>query len=89
MNPSMLADFSRMSYFIDNKKYPFLVMIFNLKLTFPLRSLNPNIQWIQEYIGSLSSFLHQGIFPDFFVLWITGRPVMTASRKSLWFSGEK
>ena len=43
MNPSMLADFSRMSYFIDNKKYPFLVMTFNLKLTFPLRSLNPNI----------------------------------------------
>ncbi|MBU9855086.1 hypothetical protein [Rahnella bonaserana] len=66
MNPSMLADLSRMNYFIDNKKISVPGNEIQSKINFSTQIIEPKNQWIQEYIGSLSSFLHQGIFPDFF-----------------------
>lgn len=66
MNPSMLADLSRMNYFIDNKKISVPGNEIQSKINFSAQIIESKNQWIQEHIGSLSSFLHQGIFPDFF-----------------------
>jgi len=66
MNPSMLADLSRMDYFIDNKKISVPGNEIQSKINFSAQIIESKNQWIQEHIGSLSSFLHQGIFPDFF-----------------------
>lgn len=66
MNPSMLADLSRMNYFIDNKKISVSGNEIQSKINFSAQIIESKNQWIQEHIGSLSSFLHQGIFPDFF-----------------------
>lgn len=85
MNPSMLADLSRMNYFIDNKKYPFREMRFNLKLTFPLRSLNPKINGFRSISVRFLLSCIRAFFLIFLALCITGRPVMAVSWKSLWF----
>ncbi|RJT56514.1 hypothetical protein CKQ54_10980 [Rahnella variigena] len=66
MNSSMLADLSRMNYYIDNKKISIPGNETQSKINFSTQIIEPKNQWIQEHIGSLSSFLHQGIFPDFF-----------------------
>lgn len=66
MNPSMLADISRMHYYINNKKISVPGNEIKSKLNLSAQILEPQNEWIQEHIGSLSSFLHQGIFPDFF-----------------------
>lgn len=66
MNPSMLADLSRMNYFIDNKKISVPGNEIQSKINFSTQIVESKNQWIQKHIGSLSSFLHQGIFPDFF-----------------------
>ena len=66
MNPSMLADISRMNYFINNQKISVPGNEIQSKINFSNQTMEPANHWIQEHIGSLSSFLHQGIFPDFF-----------------------
>ncbi|QLK61714.1 hypothetical protein GE278_13420 [Enterobacteriaceae bacterium Kacie_13] len=66
MNPSMLADLSRMNYYINSNKISVPGVETASKINYSTHIMEPKNHWIQENIGSLSSFLHQGIFADFF-----------------------
>lgn len=66
MNPSMELDLSRMNYYINGEKISVPGAEYESKINYSTHIMEPQNHWIQEHIGTLSSFLHQGIFPDFF-----------------------
>lgn len=66
MNHSMQVDIPRMNYYINGQKISVPGSEQESIVNYSNIIMRPENQWIQENIGALSSFMHQGIFPDFF-----------------------
>ena len=74
MSPSMFADLPRLNYYINGNLITARGSEEQSVINYSNQIMEPQNHWIQENIGTLSSFLHQGIFADFFIVadpWIT------------------